>query len=187
MKRIATSLMVAGAILIGGLCSCDQIKSKIAGDASGSTQSEQTEEAEQPEETKLTLAMFTAQDPGDKYRYLRSPETIASKLTDLGFKCEYHDVTTEYNDMLDEDEEVTKFSYSKDGTTVSSEGYEVTINFASDGQKEAFVNSAKSLGYEYSPDWGGGAYLIPGNEAEYWEGIFMFVDGNEVRLTGGGE
>ena len=190
MRRIATGLMVAGAILSGTLSSCTHTEQKAADNASGSEQFEQTEQSEQSEpseEPKLTLAMFTAQNPGDKYRYLRSAEDIASTLSELGFKCDYHVVSKEYNDVIDELEDITKYNYSKDGTSVSSEGYQVTINFASDGQKEAFINSAKSLGYEYSPNWGGGVYLIPGNEAEYWEGIFMYVDGNEVLLAGGGE
>lgn len=158
----------------------------IAGEASVDAKTKKSSASSS--KSSLTLATFTDKSSKSKFRNFRSEKTITSKLKALGFTCDYNNVVREYNNQFNEYENITRYRYSKGGTTVTYDGYgEIVIKFSSSSQKDAFVNSAKSLGYRYSTSWAGGSYFIPGNEKKYWEGIFMYVDGNEVRLSGGGE
>ena len=135
----------------------------------------------------LSLATFTTSQSGSKFLRFRSESSIESSLKKLGFKCDYRNVSREYNDQFDEYQNVLRFSYTKGGTTVKFDDYFITIDFTSSSAKDAFIKTATSKGYRYNSSYGDGCYMIPGNESQYWEGVFMYVRGNSIQLSGGGE
>lgn len=172
MKKAITILMLAIAIIAGGAAAEAKTTKKSSRSSSSSS---------------LSLSTFTTSQSGSKFLRFCSESSIESSLKKLGFKCDYRNVSREFNDQFNEYENVLRFSYSKGGTTVIFDDYFITINFTSSSAKDAFIKTATSKGYRYNSSYGDGCYMIPGNESQYWEGVFMYVNGNSIQLSGGGE
>ena len=121
------------------------------------------------------------------YRTFRDEDDIEFVLGEMGFECVSRDVESGIDDASDEPYTCVHATYAKDDTTVNMDCGVIEIHFPSTEAKDAFMESVESNGYVFNSSWADGCYMYPGNQTDYWIGIFVYTDGNTVRMTGGGE
>lgn len=177
MKKFLSIFLLIGAMMVGGISADAKTPTKKRTSAS-------TTKVATP--ATLSLSTFSKKQSGSKFREFLPVDKVEASLKKLGFSCDSRKVTKEYDEMMGEEMDIVKFSYSKDGVTITFDN-SYTIKFSDSAKKEAFLGEIKAQGYKFYKDFWDGCYMIPGNDQEYWNGVFVFDKGNSIVISAGAE
>ena len=168
MKRLVTILMLAAAIILGGMSVEAKTTKKTATSSS------------------LTLKSFT-----DKVNNVSTSESsIKSLMKGLGFSYQ-SSYRTRYVDDYGDEYDLNVLKFTKNGVEAQVyPGFKIVLKFSNSTKAKAFVTASKSaFGNKLKNLYGGGHVYLKKNGIFYW---FMTQSGNTVTIetpenTDGGE
>ena len=200
MKKLATILMLVVSLLAGSA----PVEAKTTKKGKANSSHRSSSRTSVKPSSGLTIDIFLqpfnessesigdwgiTQSQANRVMLPKDSYEVFPLLEDIGFQEIYYTFREEWDDSINEKVVCPYSLHVKDTPTgqiiVRMDCGMYEIEFPTSAEKEKFLKTAEAKGYRYNRS--SENYVIPGTEDIYWIATYIYVNGNKVRFSAGGE